>query len=181
MRRHLTGFALLAALALAAAGCGPAKPAAGDATTGTPAKPDSTSAAVGTPAPSAETLLTVVDVEKVGGLKGVILAPYDAAKGAGGLLNFAQADSALVLMFDVRDAATYAQNKAIARFRNADVTGVGDEAFNGPKVTAPAVPYVLFVRKGGRMFSLSAYSVSGKWSFTQAQLKELALLVVARM
>jgi hypothetical protein len=181
MRRYVLGIAVVAALALAAAGCGPAKSPAGDATTGKSAVPESTQATAGAAVPAAEQLITIADVEKVGGLKGVILVPYDAAKGAGGALNFAQADSALVLMFDVRDAAAYAQNKAVARFYNADVPGVGDEAFDGPKVAAPAVPYVLFVRKGGRMFSLSAYSVNGKWSFTQAQLKELALLVVARM
>ena len=175
MRRIVVGIAVCAALALA--GCGQGQKPAGDAAAGKPASPPVGAA----PAPAAATLLTIADVEKVGGMKGVILVPYDASKGAGGQLNFAQADSALVLMFDTQDASTYAQNKAMERFYNADVQGIGDEAFNGPKVTAPAVPYVLFVRKGSRMFSLSAYSVQGKWSFTQAQLKELALLVVARM
>jgi hypothetical protein len=133
------------------------------------------------PAPAAyEKLLTVADVESATGIKGLKLVPRDPRNGAGGNLNFAQADGSLLLMVTFGDAGLFNAWKAQEGIVNSAVNGVGDEAFNGPKVAAP---YVLFFRKGNHAASLSSFlNVDTMKPFlSQDQLRAMAKIIVSRL
>ena len=130
---------------------------------------------------SYQKLLTVSDVESATGFKGVKLIPRGSILGAGGNLNFAKADGSLLLMVQFGDANLFKQWKAQDGFYNAAVTGVGDEAFNGPK--AGIGPYVLFVRKGAHSFGLSGFldTDTMKPILSQDQLRALAKTILSRL
>lgn len=100
-------------------------------------------------------LLTVADVESATGLKGLKLVPRGSTTGAGGDLNFGNADGSLLLMVQFGNADLFKQWKAQPDVYNSAVTGVGDEAFNGPK--GGLSPYVLFFRKGSHSVGLSSF------------------------
>ena len=62
---------------------------------------------------------------------------------------------------------------------HADVSGIGDEAFDSPP---GPLQYVLYVRKGAAAASFTAYYVSpAKATLTIEQLKQLARIVVPRI
>ena len=133
------------------------------------------------PAPSAyEKLLTVADVESATGMKNLKRVPPGSVRGAGGDLNFAQSDGTPLLMASFGDANLFKAWKAQEGDFNSAVKDIGDEAFNGPKVKAP---YVLFVRKGNRAFSLSSFLSldTGKPLLSQEQLSSLAKITVSRL
>jgi hypothetical protein len=131
---------------------------------------------------AADQVITVADVEKAGALKGIKLVPKDPKIGAGGDLNFATADNKIVLIVVARDKSLLDEMKAQKGSLDAAVAGLGDEAYNGPGFGK--VRYILVVRKGNRVTSLSSFmnmAAGGKPYFTQDQLKELARKALARM
>ena len=135
--------------------------------------------------PQADPRLTVADVEKVTGLKGIQLVAPGSIPGAGAGLNFA-ADKHMVLMVNFGTAALYRrakEQKTIGGMPmplfHADVAGIGDEAFDSPP---GPIQYVLYVRKGANAASFTAYYVSAnKATLTMDQLKQLANIAVGRM
>jgi hypothetical protein len=202
MRRTLLYFyvLLLAALLSALTACsGPkstdqpaaASPApAGQAAPGAraTAAPTEVPAAAGNP--SVDKLVTPADVEKISGLTGIKLVPRDPSKGAGGDLNFATQDDSLVLMVLVSGSSLYKQSKEETGYFHADVSGIGDEAFDGPadakNYFAPpggkADPFLLAFRKGTSMVTMSSFlGPDQKAYFSQEKLRELAKLVASRM
>lgn len=125
-------------------------------------------------------LLTVADVESATSMKGLKQVAPGSVDGAAGDLNFAQSDGSMLLMVSFGDAGLFKAWKAQEGNFNAAVKDVGDEAFNGPKVKEP---YVLFVRKGNRAFSLSSFLSldTGKPLLSQDQLRVLAKNILSRL
>ena len=126
-------------------------------------------------------LLTVADVESATGVKGLKLVPRGSTTGAGGDLNFAKADGSLLLMVEFGNADLFKQWKAQEGFYNSAVTGVGDEAFNGPK--GGLAPYVLFFRKGSHSIGLSSFldTDTMKPMLSQDQLRAVAKTILPRL
>ena len=130
--------------------------------------------------------LTIADVERVSGVKGVQLVSPGAVPGAGPGLNFVGPDKRMLLMVNFGTADLYRRAKernAVAGMPapfHADVPGVGDEAFDSP---SGPLQYVLYVRKGSNAASFTAYFVARtqKATLTMDQLKQLATIAVARM
>jgi hypothetical protein len=135
---------------------------------------------------TADPRLTVADVEKVTGLKGIQLVTPGSIPGAGAGLNFASADKHMILMVHSGPGDLYARAKAQKTYAgvpmplfHADVAGIGDEAFDSPP---GALQYVLYVRKATTALSFTAYYVSAtKATLTMDQLKQLAKIAVSRM
>lgn len=130
--------------------------------------------------------LTVADVEKVTGLKGLQSVAPGSVPGAGAGLNFATADKKMILMVNFGTAALYSRAKAQKEYHgmpmplfHADVPGIGDEAFDSPP---GPLQYVLYVRKAANAASFTAYFVSAnKATLTMDQLKQIAKVAVSRM
>ena len=104
--------------------------------------------------------LTIADVEKLTGLKGLQLVGPGSVPGAGAGLNFATADKKMILMVNFGPAALYSRAKAQKEYHgmpmplfHADVPGIGDEAFDSPPGPRQ---YVLYVRKGANAASFTA-------------------------
>jgi hypothetical protein len=160
-----------------------------------PAKPVAASA-LATKAPAsgvdtaADRLVTSTDVEQISGLIGIKLIPRDPSKGAGGDLTFATQDDRLVLMVLVSGSSLYKPSREQKGYFHADVSGIGDEAFDGPAddqnfYTPPgrqADPFLLAFRKGARMVTLSSFlGPDQKAYLSQEKLRELATPIAARM
>jgi hypothetical protein len=143
----------------------------------------------------ADRRLTVPDVEKVSGLKGIQLVPRMSQAGAGGALNFADSDKHLVLMVNFGTADLYRHAREQKELKvgdtmipmalyHADVKGLGDEAFDSPP---GSLQYVLYIRKGNQAVSITTYVRSGgnvrtlTSMLTMEQLKQLAAIVVSRL
>jgi len=127
--------------------------------------------------------LTIADVEKVSGLKRIKIVPYDASKGAGGDLNFATSDNKLVVMANFLGSSFYADYKKQNGYFKKDISGVGEEAFAGPK-SGPE--YVLVFLKGTHCVTLSSFFNLGGDSnsptmLTMDQLIALGKIVSDRM
>ncbi|SRR5260221_9821896 len=137
-------------------------------------------------AQTADPRLTVADVEKATGLKGLQLVAPGSVTGAGAGLNFATADKHMVLMVNFGPAALYQRAKQQKTYAgmpmplfHADVPGIGDEAFDSPP---GPLQYVLYVRKGANAASFTAYYVSAnKATLTMEQLKAVARIAASRM
>jgi hypothetical protein len=129
--------------------------------------------------------LTLADVEKVSGIKGIQQVGPGSVVGAGPGLNFTGPDKKMVLMVNFGPAALYQRAKTQTLpvtnqpIFHADVRGIGDEAFDSPP---GPLQYVLYVRKGANAISLTAYYVGkDKATLTIDQLKQLAMIIVSRM
>jgi hypothetical protein len=90
------------------------------------------------------------DIEKAAGLKGVKAVPRDPSKGATGMLNFADAQGALVFTatFEIITPEALAKTKASPSWKGlikGPVSGLGDEAYMGPK---GGDPFILIFKKG---------------------------------
>ena len=129
-----------------------------------------------------EELLTVTDVEKVTSLQGIKLIPRNPMKGAGGDLNFALADDTLIVMAAVQKSEMYNEWKNQEGFFHATVSGIGDEAFEGPSFGK--YRYVLIFKKGKTAISLSSFfnmKAGGEPFLSQEQLRELAKIMISRI
>ena len=142
-------------------------------------------------AQTADPRLTVADVEKVTGMKGIQQVGPGAVPGAGGGLNFASADKHMVVMVNFGTADLYRHARAQTEMKvggqtipmplfHAEVKGVGDEAFDSPP---GATQYVLYARKGNQAISVTTYLRLGnpKPVLTMDQLKGIASIVLSRM
>lgn len=132
-----------------------------------------------TPAPDPR--LTIADVEKVSGLSGVKQVAQGSMTGAGGALNFAGPDGKLILMVNFAAASFYDSVRKNQTVFHALVPDVGDEAFDAPP---GAMQYVLYVKKGAKAVSLTAFiSTSRPYApkLTLDQLKALARVVLPRL
>jgi hypothetical protein len=129
-------------------------------------------------------LLTIADVEKVSGIKGLKLVPHDPSRGAGGELNFAEANGTLIVLLTTMPASAYPDAKSYADAFRADLPGIGDEAFEGPSTRIKSEPYTLTFRKGDRAFAMASFfdlKHGAKPFLTIAQLKKLAAIIVSRL
>jgi len=131
------------------------------------------------PAPGAQ-FLTVQDVEKITGLHGIRLVPYDPSKGAGGDLNFATQDGKLLLMVQRMPYSDmlYSQAKKTQGMVKADVTGVGDAAFTGP---AGNPQYFINFKKGKGSGSVASFLDFKGPRLSLDQLKKVAQQVASGM
>lgn len=130
----------------------------------------------------AEKLLTANDVKKTIRIQGVKLIPRNPVLGAGGDLNFAMGDNTLLLTVAIQDSSMYKQWKSEEGFFHASVSGIGDEAFEGPSVGEHR--YILIFRKGKKAVSLSSFfnmKAEGKPFLNQEQLRELAKVMISRL
>jgi hypothetical protein len=103
-------------------------------------------------------------------------------KGAGGDLNFALADETILVIAAVQKAEMYETWKEQEGFFHADVSGIGDEAFEGPSIGKAR--YVLIFKKGETAISLSSFfnmMEGGDPFLSQEQLRELAKIMVSRL
>jgi hypothetical protein len=131
---------------------------------------------------ASEDLLTIDDVEKVTGVHGLKLVPKSSQMGAGGDLNFALEDGTLVLMATIQDSSTYKQWKAEEGFFYASVSGIGDEAFEGPSFGEFRYILVFRIRdKGVCLTSFVNMAAGGNPFLSQEQLRELAKVLVSRL
>ncbi|NLP42161.1 MAG: hypothetical protein GX348_08210 [Veillonellaceae bacterium] len=123
--------------------------------------------------------LTVADVENVSGLTGIKLVAKDPNKGAGGDLNFATADEKLFVMFKLSSASAYKTYANSTNMFHSTITGIGEEAFIGPK-NSPQ--YGLLFRKGQHTVELYSYLVPPNGTtLTIDQLKQLGKIVESRL
>src|SRR5713226_1509423 len=79
--------------------------------------------------------LTVADVEKITGIKGIQVIAPGSVPGAGAGTNFAGPDKKMILKVNTGPAALYSRAKAQKEYAgmpmplfHADVAGIGDEA-----------------------------------------------------
>jgi hypothetical protein len=125
--------------------------------------------------------LTVQDVERITGLHGVKLVPYDPAKGAGGDLNFANKEGQLILMVQRMPYSDmlYSQNKKMGGAVKAEISGIGDAAFSGP---ARDPQYYIFFKKGKGSGSVATFlTMLGKTLLPMDQVRKVAQQVAAGM
>ena len=127
--------------------------------------------------------LTIADVEKLSGLKGVTQVARGSTPGAGGNLNFVGPEGKLLLMVNFGSAAFYDGAKKAPMVFHALVPGLGDEAFDGP--TTGAVQYTLYVKKGSKAFSLASFFVPRSRPMqprlSMDQLKAAAKIILSRL
>jgi hypothetical protein len=127
-------------------------------------------------------LLTVKDVEKATGIQGIKLISRNAAMGAGGDLNFTKEDHTMFLTVAIQDSSMYEKWKSEEGFFHASVSGIGDEAFEGPSEGEHR--YILIFRKGKKAVSISSFfdmTGGGKPFLSQEQLRALAKIMISRL
>ena len=136
--------------------------------------------------------LTVADVEKVTGMKGLQVVAPGSVAGAGPGLNFAGPNRKMVLMVNFGTADLYRRAKEQKDMKvgsmtipmplfHAAVPGIGDEAFDSPP---GPVQYVLYLRKGQKAASLTTYVLDAKATktvLTIEQLKQIGAVVASRL
>ncbi len=87
--------------------------------------------------------ITVQDIEKVTGLKGV--TPVQKSADADGDLNFARQDGKLILSASFLPASAYSGAKSSQEGFKSIYPGIGEEAFIGPAGSSPS--FILVFRK----------------------------------
>jgi hypothetical protein len=124
--------------------------------------------------------LTVNDVEKITGLHGLKIVPYNPSKGAGGDLNFADQDGKLVVMVQrmLFSDALYTETKKMKGVVKAEIAGVGDAAFSGP---ANNPQYFISFKKGKGSGSVASFLTLTGTRLTLDQVKKIAQLVASGM
>ena len=144
-------------------------------------------ATVAAQAPSSA--LSVAEVEKVTGIKGVRIVAPGSQPGAGPGLDFAGPDNTLIVMVNVGPAALYTRARTQKEMEvggqtypmelfHANVPGVGDEAFDSPPGDTQ---YVIYLRKGTQAATVSTYLSHGQPVLTMAQLTALAKFVAGHI
>jgi hypothetical protein len=139
--------------------------------------------------PALQSLITVADVEKVSGLTGIKQVLE------GDNVNFTTQDSKMVLKVQVHSHfgdRLYKQTKATSLNVHASVSGIGDDAFDGPSdsinmgmssADGKKQPYLLWFLKGSTSVCLATHADSHHPQFylSQDKLRELAKIVVSRL
>jgi hypothetical protein len=139
--------------------------------------------------PALASWITVADVERVGGFRGIKQVI------AGDRVTFSTQDNQQVLKVEVHSHfgdRLYKQEKATSLGVHASVSGIGDDAFDGPSdainmgLSSPdgkKQPYLLWFLKGGTSVRLSTYASTShpQWYLSQDKLRELAKIMVSRM
>jgi len=137
--------------------------------------------------PTVQSLITVADVEKVGGFTGIKQVLE------GDSVEFSTQDNKSVLEVRVyaRGDRLYKQEKAMGVNFHASVSGIGDEAFDGPSDNfnmgvrssgGRPQPYLLWFLKSTTSVRLTTYANSTHPQFylSQDKLRELAKIMVSR-
>ena len=183
MRTMLLAPLLVAAVSISLGAPGGPAPLTQTAAEAGQAKPASAPPKGG---PTLETLITAADVEKVGGFTGIKQALQ------GDRVNFTTQDNKMVLKVLVRHGdSLYRQNKATTLTFHASVSGIGDDAFDGPSdamnmgASSPGgkpQPYLLWFLKANTSVSLTTFANSSHPQFylSQDKLRELARIMVSR-
>ena len=138
--------------------------------------------------PALASWITAADVEKVGGFTGIKQVI------AGDRVTFSTQDNKPVLEVEVhsRGDRLYKQEKSTSMGFHASVSGIGDDAFDGPSdamnmgLSGPGgkkQPYILWFLKGGTSVRLTTHASSShpQWYLSQDKLRELAKIMVSRM
>jgi hypothetical protein len=155
-----------------------------------PAPPQATPAGASAQGnPTLARWITVADVEKVGGFTGITQAML------GDRVRFNIQGNLPVLEVEVHSHfgdRLYKQTKATSTHVHASVSGIGDDAFDGPSdamnMGLPSLdgkrqPYLLWFLKGGTSVCLTTFANSFHPQFylSQDKLRELAKIMVSRM
>lgn len=125
-------------------------------------------------------MLTAVDLEKITGMSGIHATPKDQAKGAGGELNFENAENKLVTIVMIQDASMFDFWKKQYGKLADPVPNLGSEAF----ITKPksAIAYVFFKKANKAIWIQSmGWNKKGGNNVSDAQLLEMAKLAVSRL
>lgn len=125
-------------------------------------------------------MLTVADLEKITGMSGVHATPKNQAKGAGGELNFENAENKLVTIVMIQDAAMFDFWKKQYGTLADPVPSLGSEAF----ITKPksAIAYIFFKKANKAIWIQSmGWNKKGGNNISDAQLLEMAKLAVSRL
>ena len=145
--------------------------------------------ATGLAAQAPPSAISIAEVERVTGLKGVHIVPPGSQPGAGPGLDFAGPDNTLILMVNTGPAALYENarkqkemdiggKKYPMELFHAAVQGVGDEAFDSPPGN---LQYVIYLRKATQAASVSTYLDHGKPILNMTQLTALAKIVASHL
>jgi hypothetical protein len=121
--------------------------------------------------------LTVADIEKVTGLKGVTPIPKSAD--ADGDLNFARKDGQVILSVTFLEATAYAGYRSSKQGFRSALAGVGEEGFVGPSGDEP--PFIVVFRKAGFAVMLNTIPEGKTTRLTLQQLTDLAKIIASRM
>ncbi|MCL4465908.1 MAG: hypothetical protein M1389_07770, partial [Chloroflexi bacterium] len=132
-------------------------------------------------AADAAKLLTVADVERVTGLSGVRLIPYNASAGAGGDINFGDKDGSLILMLKLSSNTPYNTMKNDARYSSGPISGIGNDAFGIPSPLNPKESFGVAFLKGTQAATLSTYFSGNGLAVSIDKIQELAKLAASRM
>jgi len=135
-------------------------------------------------------LLTIKDVENVTGIRGIkLMRPIDPLKMPPDPLNmppdpwgFALKDGTILLKVTVQDLSMYNKWRSQESFFHASVSGIGDEAFEGPSFGKHR--YVLIFHKGNKAVWLSSclnMKAEGKPFLNQEKLRKLAKIIISRL
>jgi hypothetical protein len=185
MKTILLMVLLLAAVSISLS----AKPAAQPAPTQAPAKAEQAKpgSAPAKGNPTVQSLITVADVEKVGGFTGIRQVLE------GDRVNFRTQDNKLVLevQVHVHGDRLYKAEKTTGVNFHASVSGIGDEAFDGPadnfnmgvrSSDGKLQPYLLWFLKANTSVRLMTHANSSHPQFylSQDKLRELAKIMVSR-
>lgn len=128
--------------------------------------------------PQYANFLTVPDIEKVTGLKGV--APTPKTADADGDLNFATKDGKLLLSVSFLPSSAYAGARSSKDGFKNTISGLGEEAFVGPAGTSPL--FILVFRKAAYTVVLNTELENEKQSRIPIdQLTALAKIIASRM
>ena len=130
-----------------------------------------------------DALLTVGDVAKVTGVRGLKIVPKDPTKRMIGDMNFIREDGIKILSvtFEIVDLKEFAKTKKSDSFKSAfrgPVKGIGDEAYDGPPKMDP---FILSVLKGTHWVTIStSFDIKKgmKPILTQDQLKKIAEIII---
>jgi hypothetical protein len=139
--------------------------------------------------PTLASWITVADVEKVGGLTGITQSML------GDRVRFNTQGNLPVLEVELHSHfgdRLFKQTKATSMNVHASVSGIGDDAFDGPSdainmgVSGPdgkKQPYLLWFLKGSTSVRLTTFASSSHPQFylSQEKLRELAKIMVSRM
>ena len=126
-------------------------------------------------------LLTVAEVEKIGGFEDVKTVEKNPSIGAGGDLNFASADD-LILIVQIQDASLFNTSKA-SSFYKKDLSGLGEKAFWGSSGMGDSINGLAFLQGNKTVSIVGFYDMNKdmKPYFSEEQLLELANLMSSRL